>query len=32
MIDLLMIALLVAGFAGASAYVWVCDLITSLPG
>jgi hypothetical protein len=32
MIDLVMIALVVAGFAGASVYIWVCDLITNLSG
>jgi hypothetical protein len=32
MIDLVMIALLVAGFAAAGVYVWVSDLITNLSG
>jgi hypothetical protein len=31
MIDLLMIALLVAAFAGAGAYVWICDNIAGPP-
>lgn len=32
MTDLLMVALIVAAFAGAGAYIWVCDEIGSLPG
>jgi hypothetical protein len=32
MIDLLMIASLVAGFAVAGVYIWVCDQITNLSG